>query len=498
MDKLFICKVDEMLERLERIEPEMREDSYHNKDDYEVEMLSKFAYMYLKEIFTYMKSNFKEERLTIAVALREFFLIATTGEVSKYQNWDDLCYVNQEFAGLSGFLGLCEAKYAAHLLRYYYLVYERDRGGKAGWEEVECEARKILGLSCLKKFANKIPRNTVDGMLSEQEFMPEFRKHMDTLVIGQDVVKKKLITILYQWIYNGVRTTLLMVGPSGSGKNHSIDAIKSFKGLGRVVISYDCSNLSPVGFEGASINDIFKKLKVACSSAGKSTDGSIVYLDEIDKIVNFNFTSNGESVNAMVQQQLLSSLAGTETIQGVDTSKILFILGGACPRINDLKKETRRQAMGFSPVEKSVTVDYKTTLREEICKIGGETEFVGRIEEIVQMSKLTREDLKAILLDKNIGAFTKKKKIFNSSGMDLEIEENAVESIVDLIEKEDAGARSVKNIMNEFADSQYFYDMKIGGYDKMIIHKGMLYGEAPIFINMKEGGKENEKRGKCS
>ena len=36
MDKLFNFKVDEMLERLERIEPEMREDSYHNKDDYEV------------------------------------------------------------------------------------------------------------------------------------------------------------------------------------------------------------------------------------------------------------------------------------------------------------------------------------------------------------------------------------------------------------------------------------------------------------------------------
>lgn len=266
MDKLFNFKVDEMLERLERIEPEMREDNYHNKDDYEVEMLSKFAYIYLKEIFTYMKSNFKEERLTIAVALREFLLIASTGEVSKYQNWDDLRFVNEEFVGLSGFLGLCEAKYVAHLLRYYYLVYERDRGGKAGWEEVEHEARKILCLPCLKMFASKIPKNTADGIFSEEEFMPEFRKHMDALVIGQDVVKKKLTTILYQWIYKDVRTTLLMVGPSGSGKNYCIDAIKSFKGLGRVVISYDCSNLTPAGFNGADINDIFKKLKSACSS----------------------------------------------------------------------------------------------------------------------------------------------------------------------------------------------------------------------------------------
>lgn len=51
------------------------------------------------------------------------------------------------------------------------------------------------------------------------------------------------------------------------------------------------------------------------------------------------YDSRGESINAMVQQQLLSALAGTETIEGVDASKLLFILGGAFPRIDDLKKE---------------------------------------------------------------------------------------------------------------------------------------------------------------
>ena len=437
-----------------------------------------------------MKNHFKEEKLTIAVALREFYLIASTGEVSKYQSGDEIRFVNEEFAELSSSFGLREAKYFAHLLGYYYYVCERDGGEKDGLEEIESEATNILSLPGLYMFKMKIPRNASDNILSEEEFMPEFRKYIDTLVIGQDVVKKKLISIIYQWIYQNARTTLLMVGPSGSGKNYIIDSIKSFKGLNRVMISYDCSKLTPAGYHGADIGEIFKKLKLACSSAGMSTDGSIIYLDEIDKVINYSLTDKGESLNTMVQQQLLSSLAGTETIKDVDTSKILFILGGAFPRIDDLKKKTKRQAIGFSPVEKSVTIDYKETLREQICAIGGEREFVGRIEEIVQMSKLTREDLRAILLDKHIGAFIKKKEIFNCSGMDLEIEENVVESIVDLIEKEGAGARSATNILNELADNQYFYDMKIGGYDKMIIHKGMLYGEAPIFIKKKEDGKE--------
>jgi ATP-dependent protease Clp ATPase subunit len=84
-------------------------------------------------------------------------------------------------------------------------------------------------------------------------------------------------------------------------------------------------------------------------------------------------------------------------------------------------------------------------------------------------------------MDENIGEFTRKKRIYREAGIDLEIDEDAVEAIVDLIEKEDAGARSVRNIMNQFADSQYFFDLKMGGYDRMIIHSGMLAGEGPSF-----------------
>lgn len=293
-----------------------------------------------------------------------------------------------------------------------------------------------------------------------------------------------------------------MVGPSGSGKNHMIETIRSFSELGFPVVSYDCSALTPNGFTGADVRDIFKKVRQACSNASVMNrlhgagrnEKCIVFLDEIDKIINFNHDSRGESVNAMVQQQLLSSLAGTEMIEGVDTSKILFILGGAFPRIDDLKKDKGRPPIGFNS-EPETIVDLKDSLRDQIVAIGGEVEFVGRIEDIVKMSKLTKDDLRSILMDENIGVFTKKRKLYQESGLNLEIEEDTVEAIVDLIEKEDAGARSAKNILNQFADSQYFYDMKIGGYNTMKIHKGMLNGEAPIFLR---GGADSGKSIKYS
>lgn len=140
----------------------------------------------------------------------------------------------------------------------------------------------------------------------------------------------------------------------------------------------------------------------------------------------------------------------------------------------------RRQGKFNAATECKVNI--KESVRDQMLAIGGEVEFIGRIEDIIRLHKLTRDELKTILMDEHIGIFTKKKKIYNDSGLDLIIEEDTVEAIVNLIVKENADARSVKNIMNQFADNAYFYDMKVGGYSCMKIHKGMLQGEAPIFI----------------
>lgn len=496
MDKLFKYSIDEMLEHLRAVEPQMREEIYHDRNYDFWDGITDNVYGYLRAIFTYMKMHFKGRECRIAVALREFYLIAATGEVSKFQPVEELGFINGEFIHLSDSLyAIFEIRYVANLLKYYYLITESNES--FAWKEVECEADRILRLPCFNFFQKKRLRSASNNqMLPEDKFILELREHLDDWVIGQDIMKKKLITILYQWIYQNIRTVFLMMGPSGSGKNYIIEAIKAFKCLGRVVISYDCSSLTPSGFTGGEISDIYKKLQETCSAAGMSTDGSIIYLDEIDKIINYNHDSNGENISAMVQHQLLSSLAGTEQIQGVDTSKVLFILGGAFGHINSLKKEQEKHTtvVGFSRLEEKITIDCKETIREKIRSIGGEAEFVGRIQEIGQMSKLNREELKAILLDKKIGAFTKKKQLFNRFGFDLKIEADMVESILDLIENDDAGARGVKNIMNELVGTEHLYDMLVGSSNMMVIHKGMLYGEAPIFINKKAINNENHLR----
>lgn len=417
MDRFFAYEPSDMLEKLKMIEPEMYEDSYSD-ERYGIETQSDNAKAYIKEIFCYMKKNWIEGECTVlGMMKKELHRIAVTGEYSYIQDYDETLYKSDVFEHLLKESGHKEVIYACRLLRYYYLVNEINQHLRKVWKEMEQLYKRICELGLVKKNAKKAKQSDSSRELTDIEFMFALRRYMDKYYIGQDLLKKKVCSVMDQWKYHDVRTTLLMMGPSGSGKNYMIETICTFPDLGMPVISFDCSLLTPNGFNGADVSEIFKKVRaitgrkraMAWMTSSESIEKCIVFLDEIDKIINFNHDSRGESVNAMVQQQLLSALAGTETIEGIDTSKVLFILGGAFPRIDDLKKEKGRNPLGFN-ASKECAVGVKESVRKQIIAIGGEVEFVGRIDDIVKLSKPTREDLKAILMDENIGVLTKKKK----------------------------------------------------------------------------------------
>ncbi|MCR5703599.1 MAG: AAA family ATPase [Eubacterium sp.] len=494
MQVLKIGNVERFLSDLFEIEEEMQEDSYWDTDSEKLRMYSQYAHIFIRKIVTYLKENFREERCNVLVIMQELYRVGVTGEYGYLQKLEKMDE-ESEFQYLRGSDGCRLLRYTVCLLRYYFLAntnfkyYDKERG------EVDDLYKKVSKLKSIEKRQQKQEEDEEEETyeVEEENFMLELRKHMDTNMVGQDVLKKKLCSIIYQWKYQDVRTNFLMVGPSGSGKNHMIDTIKSFPGLEISVVIYDCSSLTPTGFKGNEVTDIFKRIREVLRKntlnnltgrGNKSSKRCIVYLDEIDKIINFNHDSRGESVNAMVQQQLLSALAGTEEIEGVDTKNLLFILGGAFPRIDELEKEEKKP-VGFSR-EKECAIDYKNSLREQIHAIGGEVEFIGRIEDIMKMPKLTRSDLKAIMLDPNSGAFYERQKVFQNAGLNLEMEEDVVEEILNRVEGQAAGARYVKNFITQLAGNEYFYDLKTGNYDTLRIHKGMLEGEQPVLLR---GGK---------
>lgn len=494
MDHLFTKDVDQAMEALRELEPEMREQYYKHTsyDDQEMEELSGHAYDYIRPVFNYMKYTYKEEKQTVCELMVNLYKTLVTGEYAWYESIGKINHVNQVFDDILSIEGYEKMSYTANLLYYYYQAREKKSDSSTDQYATQCVFRNFLRMPKYRTDKRDDRRKGDTGekqkknqnmnlkmKLDEANFMNNLKEHMDNYVVGQERLKKKLCVLLYNWKYQQVRSNLLMVGPSGSGKNHIIETIKSFPGLDMTLTTFDSSQLTASGFSGASSTDVFRKFKTEHDNQHPAVERGIIYLDEVDKIINTNYDSHNDNVNAVVQQQLLSAVAGTETFSGIDTKNILFIFGGAFPRIQDLEKYERKP-VGFS-MDVPQIGDLKTGLREKLLAIGGEHEFIGRIQNIEQMSSLTRAELREILLCPEIGELKRMQQLYKKSGFILEVEEEVIEGVLDMAEHDPAGARSVKNILNQLVDASYFFDMKVHGYSKIIIHKGMLYGELPYF-----------------
>lgn len=501
MDHLFTKDVEKAMEALRELEPEMREQYYKHTsyDDQEMDELSGHAYDYIRPIFNYMKYTYKEEKQTVCELMVNLYKTLVTGEYAWYESIGKINHVNQVFDDILSIEGYEKMSYTANLLYYYYQVREKRSDSSTDQYATQCVFRNFLRMPKYRtdKRDDRRKENTGEKQkknqnmnlkmkLDEASFMNHLKDHMDKYVVGQERLKKKLCVLLYNWKYQQVRSNLLMVGPSGSGKNHIIETIKSFPGLDMTLTTFDSSQLTASGFSGASVTEIFRKFKTEYGNQHPAMERGIIYLDEVDKIINTNFDSHDDNVNAVVQQQLLSAVAGTETFSGIDTKNILFIFGGAFPRIQDLEKYERKP-VGFA-MDVPQIGDLKTGLREKLLAIGGEHEFVGRIQNIEQMNSLTRSELREILLRPETGELKRMQQLYKKSGFILEVKAEVIEAVLDMAEHDPAGARSVKNILNQLVDASYFFDMKVHGYNKIIVHKGMLYGEPPYFqkTNVKE------------
>ena len=494
MDHLFAKDVDQAMEALRELEPEMREQYYKHTsyDEQEMEELSGHAYDYIRPVFNYMKHTYKEEKQTVCELMVNLYKTLVTGEFAWYESIGKLNHVNQVFDDILSIEGYEKMSYTANLLYYYYQAREKKSDSSTDQYATQCVFRNFLRMPKYRTDKRDDRRKGDTGekqkknqnmnlkmKLDEANFMNNLKEHMDNYVVGQERLKKKLCVLLYNWKYQQVRSNLLMVGPSGSGKNHIIETIKSFPGLDMTLTTFDASQLTASGFSGDSVEDLFRRFKTEYGNQHPAMERGIIYLDEVDKIINTNFDSHDDNVNAVVQQQLLSAVAGTETFSGIDTKNILFILGGAFPRIQDLEKYERKP-VGFSTDTPQIG-DLKTGLREKLLAIGGEHEFIGRIQNIEEMNLLTRAELKEILLRPETGELKRMQQLYKKSGFILEVEDEVIEAVLDMAEHDPAGARSVKNILNQLVDASYFFDMKVHGYSKIIIHKGMLYGELPYF-----------------
>ena len=276
------------------------------------------------------------------------------------------------------------------------------------------------------------------------------------------------------------KSTVLMIGPTGTGKTHMVELL--FERIMKIpVVSVDMTCFTETGYMGRSVGEFTSELLDKAKGNRVWAMMGICIMDEFDKLAgassNARFAGQGTTKDVSgfgVQRELLKMIEGgayPATRDGLSpsgtygaplhTRHVGFVACGAFSGIKEIAVRERGGTFGFTPGCKpddtggvAYQLDDQDVASVEVFqRYGFLPELIGRFNSIVRFSPLGAGELREILTRNVLPGFGQE---FRREGLELSVPQDVMDSIVDNAVMRKTGARGLSLQVTQFVENMAF------------------------------------------